>query len=35
MPDRAVDSCALYAGETACRIDEILPAADAVALLAG
>lgn len=35
MPDRLVDSSALYAGETALRIDAIVPAARAVALLAG
>jgi NAD(P)H-dependent flavin oxidoreductase YrpB (nitropropane dioxygenase family) len=35
MPDRLVDASALYAGETALRIDSIVPAAKAVALLAG
>lgn len=30
MPDRLVDASALYAGETALRIDSLLPAADAV-----
>jgi NAD(P)H-dependent flavin oxidoreductase YrpB (nitropropane dioxygenase family) len=35
LPDRLVDASALYAGETALRIDSILPAADAVARLAG
>lgn len=33
MPDRAVDSCALYAGETALRIDDVISAAEAVARL--
>lgn len=35
MPDRLVDASALYAGETALRIDSILPAREAVASLAG
>jgi NAD(P)H-dependent flavin oxidoreductase YrpB (nitropropane dioxygenase family) len=34
-PDRLLDASALYAGETALRIDSIVPAAEAVALLAG
>jgi NAD(P)H-dependent flavin oxidoreductase YrpB (nitropropane dioxygenase family) len=33
MPDHAVDRCALYAGETIHRIDDIVPAAAAVARL--
>jgi nitronate monooxygenase len=32
-PDRLIDATPLYAGETALRIDSILPAAEAVALL--
>lgn len=35
MPERLVDASALYAGETALRIESILPARDAVAALAG
>lgn len=34
MPDEAVESNPLYAGETASRIDRLVPAAEAVALLA-
>lgn len=34
MPDVSVDRCALYAGETLHRIDDVVPAADAVARLA-
>jgi nitronate monooxygenase len=34
MPVEAIDSCALYAGDSAQRIDHILPAAQAVASLA-
>jgi nitronate monooxygenase len=34
MPDRLVDASALYAGETALRIDSVVPAARAVELLA-
>lgn len=34
MPREAVDSCALYAGESALRISDIVSAADAVAQLA-
>ncbi len=34
MPDRLVDASALYAGESALRIDSILPTATAVRLLA-
>lgn len=34
MPDDAVDRCALYAGESAIRISDILPAAEALARLA-
>jgi NAD(P)H-dependent flavin oxidoreductase YrpB (nitropropane dioxygenase family) len=34
MPDRLVDASALYAGESALRIDSVLPAAAAVRLLA-
>jgi NAD(P)H-dependent flavin oxidoreductase YrpB (nitropropane dioxygenase family) len=34
MPEKSVDSTALYAGETALRIDSILPAAQALAKLA-
>lgn len=34
MPDDAVDRCALYAGETARRIREVVPAAEAVERLA-
>jgi nitronate monooxygenase len=33
MPDELIDSCALYAGETAVRITDVLPAAEAVARL--
>jgi NAD(P)H-dependent flavin oxidoreductase YrpB (nitropropane dioxygenase family) len=33
MPEASVDRCALYAGETIHRIDEVVPAAEAVALL--
>jgi hypothetical protein len=33
MPDQVVDVAALYAGETALRIDVIVPAAEAVAAL--
>lgn len=33
MPDEAVDRCALYAGESALRIDDVVPAAEAVARL--
>jgi hypothetical protein len=33
MPDDTVERTALYAGETALRIDRIVPAAEAVALL--
>jgi nitronate monooxygenase len=33
MPDRLIEATALYAGDTALRIDSILPAAEAVALL--
>jgi NAD(P)H-dependent flavin oxidoreductase YrpB (nitropropane dioxygenase family) len=33
MPDRAVDSTALYAGETVGRLDDVIPAAEAVARL--
>jgi nitronate monooxygenase len=35
MPVRLVDASALYAGETALRIDSVVPAARAVELLAG
>ena len=35
QPDELVDATALYAGETALRIDKILPAVEAVRLLAG
>jgi nitronate monooxygenase len=35
MPESAVDSTALYAGESARRLHEVVPAAQAVALLAG
>lgn len=35
LPDRYVDATPLYAGETALRIDSVLPAAEALALLAG
>jgi len=35
MPDDAVDCCALYAGETARRIRDVIPAAEAVERLAG
>lgn len=35
MPDRFLDAAPLYAGESAQRIDQVLPAADAVAKLAG
>ena len=35
MPDDAVDRCALYAGETARRIHDVIPAAQAVERLAG
>ncbi len=35
MPERRVDSTALYAGETALRIHSVVPAAQAVADLAG
>jgi NAD(P)H-dependent flavin oxidoreductase YrpB (nitropropane dioxygenase family) len=35
MPDRLLDATALYAGETALRIDSLLPAGAVVALLAG
>ena len=35
MPDRLVDATPLYAGETALRIDSVLPAAEAVRRLAG
>lgn len=35
MPDSRLDSSALYAGETALRIDDIIPAAEAVARLSG
>jgi NAD(P)H-dependent flavin oxidoreductase YrpB (nitropropane dioxygenase family) len=35
MPDRLIESTPLYAGETALRIDSVLPAAQAVALLTG
>jgi NAD(P)H-dependent flavin oxidoreductase YrpB (nitropropane dioxygenase family) len=34
-PERLLDASALYAGETALRIDSIVPAAEAVALLVG
>jgi NAD(P)H-dependent flavin oxidoreductase YrpB (nitropropane dioxygenase family) len=34
MPARAVDSCALYAGETVKRLHDVVPAAEAVRLLA-
>jgi NAD(P)H-dependent flavin oxidoreductase YrpB (nitropropane dioxygenase family) len=34
MPDRVVDTSALYAGESALRIDSVLPAATAVRVLA-
>jgi nitronate monooxygenase len=34
MPESAVDSTALYAGESACRLHEVVPAAQAVGLLA-
>jgi nitronate monooxygenase len=34
MPESAVDSTALYAGESASRLHEVVPAAQAVALLA-
>lgn len=34
MPDASVDRAALYAGETALRIDRVVPAAEAVSLLA-
>jgi nitronate monooxygenase len=33
MPDDSVERCALYAGETALRIDDIVPAAEALARL--
>jgi NAD(P)H-dependent flavin oxidoreductase YrpB (nitropropane dioxygenase family) len=33
MPERVIDASALYAGETALRIDSILPAGEVVALL--
>jgi nitronate monooxygenase len=35
MPERLVDASALYAGDTALRIDSLVSAAEAVALLAG
>jgi hypothetical protein len=35
MPDRLIEATALYAGDTALRIDSVLPAAQAVALLTG
>lgn len=35
MPDRLIDTTALYAGETAARITTIVPASEAVAELAG
>jgi hypothetical protein len=35
MPERSVKSAALYAGETVRRLHEIVPAAEAVELLAG
>jgi NAD(P)H-dependent flavin oxidoreductase YrpB (nitropropane dioxygenase family) len=35
LPDAAVESTPLYAGETALRIDSVVPAAEAVRLLAG
>lgn len=35
MPDRFLDAAPLYAGESARRIDQLLPASDAVAKLAG
>jgi hypothetical protein len=34
MPSAAVDRCALYAGETARRLHDVVPAARAVELLA-
>ena len=34
MPDSLIEATALYAGETALRIGEIVSSADAVALLA-
>jgi hypothetical protein len=34
MPDGTVEHTPLYAGETALRIDAVVPAAQAVALLA-
>jgi nitronate monooxygenase len=34
MPAETVDRCALYAGETALRLDDVIPAADAVRRLA-
>jgi hypothetical protein len=34
MPAAAVDRCALYAGETARRLHDVLPAAEAVERLA-
>lgn len=34
MPERSLDTCALYAGDTALRIDDVIPAAAAVERLA-